>query len=456
MVGVVALVGIIFAAPSPEGVWKDAKPAERVVVGGMCVWTVEGGKDSTRNLRTAQERIKDPKGPSKSFFLFEKNRPLVPFVQAVDPLLVLPGECFSNKGRTWAAAAGRYVRGMRWGMEKSFRFVWAFLDGEGLAEPDKLPRFTEQAWCVDVPVEDVLGRFANVRPPTGDDMGAIIGKTEGETLMNTSLAVLAWLGWGNTHKAGPYSRDVEAALKFLLSKQDANGAWLAGKQPLVQALCLCAVAEALAVSGDDRLRKPAENGLKRLLAMRTGSGAWGPGRGAESVFHTAVAALALKSCKSAGVAIGPDVFTAIAGRLRALRKKDGWPTDGAPEGVTQTACTAGAGLALIFCGEARSAPSVRSAVGLVAETAFDSYKNKPWGLYLATYFLFQVGGKKWREHFEHLLEHARSRPKLETGVPGGENCAFGLYALALEVAYRYNRYRGRKAVSYTHLTLPTN
>lgn len=127
----------------------------------------------------------------------------------------------------------------------------------------------------------------------------------------TGLALLAMGGAGHTHLDGPYRDTVTRGLQFLLDQQADNGS-LAGDaslyaQTYCHSMATFALAEAMAVTNDDRLR-PAVRAAVRYLeaAQNPAGGSWRyrPGeRGDMSQMGWAV--MALRSAEIAGIPVAP-------------------------------------------------------------------------------------------------------------------------------------------------------
>jgi len=81
----------------------------------------------------------------------------------------------------------------------------------------------------------------------------------------TGLALMALLGAGYTHQAGPYQEQVEYGLKFLLQKQkltpEYGGSFMEpGNGMYHQAIATIAIAEAFAMTRDEELRQALDQG----------------------------------------------------------------------------------------------------------------------------------------------------------------------------------------------------
>ncbi|MFO0957592.1 MAG: hypothetical protein U0800_09030 [Isosphaeraceae bacterium] len=100
---------------------------------------------------------------------------------------------------------------------------------------------------------------------------------EADTAM-TGLALLAYLGAGYTHQEGKYKAVVARGLEFLIQVQKADGD-LRGPSKAVgmycHAMASLAVCEAYALTGDRRLRAPAERAVDFIVKARSADGmAW--------------------------------------------------------------------------------------------------------------------------------------------------------------------------------------
>jgi hypothetical protein len=122
----------------------------------------------------------------------------------------------------------------------------------------------------------------------------------------TALAVLALLGSGHTHLEGEHRAAVQHALEYLLAVQRSNGS-LAGDARLFASMychgmATLALAEALAITGDPRLKPGVERAVEFTVRAQHSGGGWRyqPGDvGDMSQFGWQV--MALKSAELAGI-----------------------------------------------------------------------------------------------------------------------------------------------------------
>ncbi|HEU5116868.1 MAG TPA: hypothetical protein VFT74_09360, partial [Isosphaeraceae bacterium] len=113
--------------------------------------------------------------------------------------------------------------------------------------------------------------------PPGDPCLGECYYWEADTAM-TGLALLSFLGAGNTHKEGKYSRTITLGLNFLLRSQKPDGD-LRGDSTNVgmycHAIASLALCEAYALTQDQRLKPAVERAVGFLVKARTTDGlAW--------------------------------------------------------------------------------------------------------------------------------------------------------------------------------------
>ncbi len=136
----------------------------------------------------------------------------------------------------------------------------------------------------------------------------------------TGLASLAYLGSGHTRNSGEFSRNLRAAIGYILRSQDDNGCFLSpqrrgsGGDMYDHAIALLALSDAYAM-GDTELRPAIENGLKFLLKLQQPGGGWDykcfPPQGQAPRNDLSISGfciMAMASCRSAGLDVPRVAF----------------------------------------------------------------------------------------------------------------------------------------------------
>ncbi|GIW96069.1 MAG: squalene--hopene cyclase [Pirellulaceae bacterium] len=275
----------------------------------------------------------------------------------------------------------------------------------------------------------------------------------------TGLALLALMGNGHTHFEGPYRIHVQRGLEFLLRSQASNGNLSGGAGTYAAMYChgiaMLALAEACALTGDQRLRPALDRAQRFTIAAQSpvdGGWRYRPGdlEGDTSQFGWQL--LALKSAEVAGVAMP------LESRHRARRFLDrvsggrygGLASYRAGMPVSR-AMTAEALVCRYFLDQPLSPPALQE-IGqfLMQEPPGSGPVNLYYwyyaslGLYLAEHPAWQL----WNECLvEQLLDlQVSSGPDAGSwpthtvwGGYGGRIYTTSMAVLCLEVYYRYPR-----------------
>lgn len=295
---------------------------------------------------------------------------------------------------------------------------------------------------------------------------------EADTAM-TGLSLLAFLGAGHTHKSGPYSQNVALGINFLLNAQKPDGD-LRGSSLSVgmycHAMATLALSEALALTGDERLRQPVARALSFLVQSRSmDKQAWRyrPAdpkdpvtfNGDTSILGWAV--MALKSGKEVGVPIAPDVRDGILTWLRrvsdgrhrglAMYRAPGLSDGG---GEVRPSMTAEAWVCRQFLGVGDPGPTSDEAAAYILAHGPDRDPYNLYFWYYGTLALYQHGGSSW-VRWNELVRDQLVRRQIRTGHAdgswdpaealenlnsrGGRIYMTAVATLTLEVYYRYLR-----------------
>ena len=273
----------------------------------------------------------------------------------------------------------------------------------------------------------------------------------------TGLALLAFLGAGNTHQDGGYSETVSRGLRFLVERQRADGS-LAGDAEFFAALychgmAAIAVAECCAMTGDASLRPPLEKAVRYTLSMQSpATGGWRYAAGDKGdTSQLGWQVMLLASARQAGVggleaaetraaAFLQSVSSGRAGGLAAYRMGE----------RPSVAMTAEALASRLFLGMPADHPCVAEAVDLLAKTPPHSSSPNAYAWYYATLASFHAGGPQWEAWNRQLqaailpLQRRESSgldgswdPDPVWGGHGGRVYSTAMAAMTLEVYYRH-------------------
>jgi hypothetical protein len=278
----------------------------------------------------------------------------------------------------------------------------------------------------------------------------------------TSLAVLPFLGAGQTHKEGKYQRTVQMGLYYLITniKLDANGGSLMDEGSMyshgIGAICLC---EAYAMTQDRDLMVPAQQALNFIVyAQDKVGGGWRyqPGQpGDTSVVGWQL--MALKSGHMAYLNVPPPTIAGIANFLNSTQSNSGstYGYTGPGDGMGTTAVGL---LCRMYLGWKKDHPALERGVQRLGQSGPSDgtvYYN-----YYATQVMHHFGGEpweKWNKVMRDRLIATQSKNDHESGswfFKGGDHGAerggrlyiTSLCCMTLEVYYRHLPIYGKSSI----------
>ena len=313
----------------------------------------------------------------------------------------------------------------------------------------------------------------------------------------TALAMLAFTGYGHTHRYGIYKEYVDVlkkALGYMKKVQvkstdpETNGRYGTYLDDTEQwiydhAIAAMAMGELLVMSNDRiRLKKSVTDAVKLILRAQNDGFGWRyePRFGDNDTSVTGWMVLALKTAKNAPLGIPKSAYdNAFAGALHwfdratATNGKTGYMVPGDagsqlkdvypdpyPYSKDLSCMTAVAILCRLFAGESRKDRTIRDGVAVLMRQPpkwleqrgrLQSTTNVYYWYY-GSYAMFQYGGKDWHTWNKAMIKSLVSSqrqgnidedgswdPIGEWGIAGGRVYSTALGAMTLEVYYRFRR-----------------
>jgi hypothetical protein len=290
----------------------------------------------------------------------------------------------------------------------------------------------------------------------------------------TGLALLAFLGTGNTVSAGPYRDVVSRGMSWLKSVQDETG--LVGDRASHEflydhAIATLALAENHALSKSPQFKRPAQEAVWFLQGARSPYGAWRydvPPTGDADTSVTGWALFALAAARDAGLVVDGQAFddglafldavtdpatgrvgySAVGELSSRTAANEHFPREGAE------AMTAVGLLCRIFLGQTpESDPILLKHAELLRRTPPvwdpEGHGCDMYAWYYGTYAAFQIGGTTWKAWRGALGEAVVKSQRTDGdasgswdpvgpwGYVGGRVYATAMQTLTLEVYYRY-------------------
>jgi hypothetical protein len=272
----------------------------------------------------------------------------------------------------------------------------------------------------------------------------------------TALAVLAFLGTGQSHLEGKHKRSIQRGLEFLLRSQAADGN-LAGNARLFarmycHGMASLAISEAYAMTGDARLQPYVQRAIGYTVrAQNPSDGGWryqprDPGDMSQFGWQL----MAVRSAGFAGIAVPESTQRGMRTFLRSVRcGQHGGLASYRPQGHPSVTMTAEALTCRLFMGVDLGAAATREAVQAVMQQSPEKDAINLYYWYYATIALFQIGGPNWdawNSQLQRRLLGTQEQsgdlagswsPNTVWGSYGGRVYSTAMAALCLEVYYRY-------------------
>jgi hypothetical protein len=273
----------------------------------------------------------------------------------------------------------------------------------------------------------------------------------------TSLALLPYLGAGQTHLVGIYQDEVAGGLRWLVQHQKPDGdlrvnTGQTGMYAHGQAtIVLC---EAFAMTGDEELRVPAQKAVDFIVAAQYSDGGWRytpeprGQKGDTSVVGWQL--MALQSARAANLTVPDHTFSRASDFLDGVSSNDGalyaYMKGGGPTPVM----TAEGLLCRLYLGWNKQERGLNEGVRYLLEN-HPPRKNELgiYYWYYATQSLHHYGGEEWNEwnrHMRDVLVNTQQKEGHAAGswTPVGQHSEAGgrvymtaLAACTLEVYYRH-------------------
>jgi len=281
------------------------------------------------------------------------------------------------------------------------------------------------------------------------------GGAGGHDVAATSLAALAFLAWGTDPAAGDeFGKAAGRALDWLLERTTENGdlrKQADGRSGNMydQGMAGIALAEAFALTGDERFRVPAQRAIDYIVAAQNkGDGGWRyqPGEGGDmSVFGWQV--MAITSARSSGLVVPEETFV----RARSWLDHVGGGEHGGQYGYQDKSPKPAMVAEGMFCCQliGRDDPAQLESAGFLSGHLPRENERDFYYWYYGALALYQHGGPVWEEwntRLRPILLDSQRRdgeeggswdPNSRWGDQAGRVVVTALATLTLEVYYRY-------------------
>ncbi len=270
----------------------------------------------------------------------------------------------------------------------------------------------------------------------------------------TALGLLPFLGAGQSHRSGKYRRQVQRGIQWLLAHQRPDGSFypLGAGRMYAHGLATIALCEAYGMTGDSRLRLPAQKAVDYIVQAQHSAGGWRymPGTPGDTSV-TGWQLMALRSAQVAGLRV-PEVVLERAGRFldRCQVNSLGSFYSYMPGGSVRVALTAESLLCRMYAGWTPQNAALREGcMWMLSQHPPDPRRPDMYYWYYATQVMHHMGSPYWPEWNEQMREilvrtqetrgHAAGSwtPRTAHDPAGGRLYMTSLAICCLEVYYRH-------------------
>ncbi len=224
----------------------------------------------------------------------------------------------------------------------------------------------------------------------------------------TAMALLAFLGDGNTHLKGPYAANVDKGIKYLVKQQSRSGFMAKDarghEQAYAQAQATIVLCELYGMSKDSWLREKAQVAIEYAQEAQSEQGGWRYYPKSDSdTSITGWFVLALESGSSAGLEVNRSVLYNVEGYLDLAQSSGGAQYGYQPRSRPSPAMTAEGLLCRQYLGWPRNhEPMIRGIDALWEVAPFDYNDRDGYYWYYATQLLHHYGGEPWKRWNEKM------------------------------------------------------
>jgi hypothetical protein len=251
------------------------------------------------------------------------------------------------------------------------------------------------------------------------------GATQENRQAAMAMALLAFQGDGHTHRSnGPYQRNVKKGWDALLASQGADGDFfqfgtLAHHRIYTHAQCTIALCELYGMTGDSKLRDPAQRAINYLVRIQAPEGGWRYQPGSDSdTSVTGWVVMALQSARMAKLDVPEETLRRVSGFLDSASIHGGSRYLYKPNSHETYAMTAEGLLCRQYLGWERNDSRLIDGVLFLSEHPIDWRERNVYYWYYATQVMHHMEGDYWKK-WNAVMRQALPQNQVQTGKERG-------------------------------------
>ena len=242
------------------------------------------------------------------------------------------------------------------------------------------------------------------------DDGTFAGSGYSRNIAVGSLAGMAFMASGSTSRRGPFAKQVEKILGYVIASGDANGflsvADATSQGPMYDhGFATMFLAEVYGTTDDSRVRERLAKAVQLIIGTQNMEGGWRyqPRVGDADVSVTVCQMMALRAARNAGIAVPSETIDRSLAYLKRSQNADGgfmYMSDGGPSKVPRSAAAVAALFSAgVYEGEEikRGLEYLRQQIPRAEDICRDTHSM--YGLYYSVQVMWQVGGEAWQKWY---------------------------------------------------------
>ena len=249
----------------------------------------------------------------------------------------------------------------------------------------------------------------------------------------TAMALLAFMGAGNTHQSGAYKDNVLKGIGMIKRFQDNEGFFadqaVGNQRTYAQAQCTIAICELYGMTGDAELREVAQKAVRYAEKVQAKAGGWRyqPREGGDTCV-TGWYVMALISARMAGLDVDSEVLERVHNFLDSVQRY-GRSNKVDPNGeryayqsysAPTPSMTAEGMLCRLYLGWDTKDPRIESGAEFLCSQPISTDRGRIsyYYWYYATTTLHHIGGSQWKE-WNDTMKQVLPELQIATGKEKG-------------------------------------
>jgi prenyltransferase beta subunit len=265
----------------------------------------------------------------------------------------------------------------------------------------------------------------------------------------TSLAAIAFMGHGDLPGRGKYSAQVERALDFVLSHQQASGLIAADSShgPMYgHGFATLFLAEVYGQNNDDRCREALFKAVRLIIGCQSSEGGWRyqPVPVEADLSVTICQVMALRAARNAGIKVPKETIDKAVEYVRKCQNPDGGFRYMMNSGNSAFPRSAAGVATLYYAGIYQDNAIDKGLAYLMSQgpSGAQNMQNTPhyfYGHYYAVQTMFMAGGRYWNSWFPAIRAELIAKQEADGGWEGQAGKSYGT-AMALIILQMPNRF----------------